>query len=139
MDENQTARALLVVVVIALMAAGLSPHPLPQVFAQQDKLHHLLGFAAMAWAFKRAFPRTRGLLVLGLGTGAALLIELAQLWVPTRTASVLDFAAGIAGVGIGWLAAQRSRPVARAQADADAAGTASCSQWRGTPESSEKM
>ncbi|MBF6623433.1 MAG: VanZ family protein, partial [Pseudomonas stutzeri] len=46
-------------VAVVILYAGLKPEPVPQAFDQQDKLHHLLGFAALAFSMRLAFPRLR--------------------------------------------------------------------------------
>ena len=46
-----------VAVLAVILFAGLKPDPVPQLFSQQDKLHHMLGFAALAFSLRLAFPR----------------------------------------------------------------------------------
>ncbi|MND80349.1 VanZ like family protein [compost metagenome] len=89
-----------------LLDAGLRPEPIPQVFNQEDKLHHLVGFMALAFCCRLAFPATR-LSVVTLGcllTGV--LIEAAQELMPLRTASAYDMLANCTGVLIGLLLAR---------------------------------
>ena len=45
------------IVLAVVLFNGLKPEPVPQLFDQQDKLHHLLGFAALAFTLRLAFPR----------------------------------------------------------------------------------
>lgn len=106
------------VVLAVILFTGLRPEPIPQSFDQQDKLHHLLGFAAFAFTLRMAFPRWRlgWALLLSLGTG--LLIEVAQGYQPHRYASVGDMLANSLGVLLGVGCAElahycfRARPVA---------------------------
>ena len=91
------------VVMSVILFAGLKPEPVPQVFEQQDKLHHLLGFAALAFTLRLAFPRTHAIWILAISLTAALLIELGQAYWPHRTPSAADMVANALGVTLGWL------------------------------------
>ena len=90
---------------LALLYAGLRAQPIEQLFAEEDKLHHWLGFLLFALSARLAFPRGRwlwlalGCLLLGL------LIEVAQGWLPLRTASLGDMLANTLGVASGLLIA----------------------------------
>ncbi|AOE83174.1 hypothetical protein THL1_626 [Pseudomonas sp. TCU-HL1] len=97
-------RALPFFVVLAVVLfSGLKPEPVPQVFDQQDKLHHLLGFAAFAFTLRLAFPRPHFIWLLLASLGAALVIELGQGLLPHRTPSVGDMLANGLGVLAGWV------------------------------------
>ncbi len=85
-----------------ILFTGLKPEPVPQMFDQQDKLHHLLGFTAFAFALRLAFPRLQTGWALALSLGVAMGIELAQGLQPYRHASVGDMAANTLGVLLGW-------------------------------------
>lgn len=95
-------RALLFLVVCAgLLFTGLRSRPIPQLFAQEDKLHHFIGFFALAFSCRLAFLHIR-LLWLAIGCVlAGLLIEYAQALMPLRTASLYDALANTAGVALG--------------------------------------
>lgn len=95
-------RALLFLAVCAgLLFTGLRNQPIPQVFAQEDKLHHFIGFFALAFSCRLAFLHIR-LLWLAIGCVlAGLLIEYAQALMPLRTASFYDALANTAGVTLG--------------------------------------
>ena len=101
-------RALLFLAVCAgLMFAGLRARPIPQVFAQEDKLHHFIGFFALAFSCRLAFLHIR-LLWLAIGCVlAGLLIEYAQALLPLRTASFYDALSNTAGVTLGLALAGR--------------------------------
>jgi VanZ family protein len=93
----------LLLVFAVLLGAGLSARPVPEVFPEQDKLHHLLGFLAFGWALLWASPRLgfAGVTLAGLLLAGA--IEAGQAaWLPARTASPWDALAGLGGVWLGW-------------------------------------
>jgi VanZ family protein len=89
---------------VVLLAAGLRAQPIPEAFAQEDKLHHLVGFFALSFSCRLAFPRVKarrtalGCLLTGI------LIEYAQGLMPLRTASPYDALANAVGVLIGLIA-----------------------------------
>ena len=99
-------RALLFLAVCAsLLFTGLRTRPIPQVFAQEDKLHHLLGFFALAFSCRLAFLHSK---LHWIATGcvlAGVLVEYAQALIPLRTASFYDALANTAGVALGLVAA----------------------------------
>ena len=108
-------RALLFLAVCAgLLFTGLRTLPIPQFFAQEDKLHHFIGFFALAFSCRIAFLHIR-LLWLAIGCVlAGLLIEYAQALMPLRTASLYDALANTAGVALGLSVAWRySRNVSK--------------------------
>lgn len=95
-------RVLPVIAVLAIILfSGLKPEPVPQMFPQQDKLHHLLGFAALAFSLRLAFARAHFGWLLAASLMAALLIELGQEFLPQRTASMGDMLANTLGVLLG--------------------------------------
>lgn len=94
-------------VTVLLLGAGLRPQPLEQLFEQEDKLHHWLGFFVFTLSARLAFPRLKWLWV-GLGCVLiGVLIEAVQGWLPLRTASFGDMLANSLGVGMGLLIAWR--------------------------------
>lgn len=96
-------RALPFIVVLGvILFSGLRPEPVPQVFDQQDKLHHMLGFAAMIFTLRLAFPQWRVVWTLLTCLSAALLIEIGQSFLPNRQASPGDMLANTLGVLLGW-------------------------------------
>lgn len=94
-------RIAFAVVLAVLLYAGLREQPVPELFHEEDKLHHVLGFAVLAMSARMAFPhgRLRWQLPAMLALGAA--IELAQNLLPGRTGSVWDMLADMLGVGLG--------------------------------------
>ena len=109
-----TKSVSVVIVLTALLLAGLSAHPLPKFIAQQDMLEHVVGFLAFALSLQVAFPRLRFLAVLAACLLVAVLIEFGQLLLPLRTASATDVLAGILGALLGgglarWWLARGSR------------------------------
>jgi VanZ family protein len=94
-------------VTLVLLGAGLREQPLEQMFAEEDKLHHWLGFLVFALSARLAFPRVRWLWVAVGCLLVGLLIEAAQAWMPLRTASWDDMLANSLGVVSGLLIAWR--------------------------------
>ncbi|WP_375741576.1 VanZ family protein [Pseudomonas boanensis] len=90
-------------VLAVILFAGLKPEPLPEAVEQQDKLHHLLGFAALAATSRLGFPRTHFIWLLTICLGTGLLIELGQGLLPNRTPSAGDVIANTLGVMLGWI------------------------------------
>ena len=91
---------------IAVMAiiifSGLRPEPVPQVFDQQDKLHHMLGFAALMFSLRLAFPHWRLFWSIAASLSVAFLIEMGQEFLPNREPSFGDMLANTLGVLLGW-------------------------------------
>ena len=92
---------------VVLLIAGLRARPIPEAFAQEDKLHHLIGFLALSLSCRLVFLRVKlhwialGCLLTGI------LIEYAQELMPLRTASPYDALANGFGVLIGLTIAWR--------------------------------
>jgi VanZ family protein len=89
-----------------LLFAGLRAQPIPELFVEEDKLHHWIGFLVFAFSCRLAFPSVK-LRWIALGcllTGV--LIELAQGLMPLRTASPYDMLANCIGVLMGLLVAR---------------------------------
>ena len=98
-------RTLLFIAVCAvLLYTGLRTKPIAQQFSQEDKLHHLLGFFALAFSCRLAFLRFK-LHWIALGCVlAGVAIEYAQALIPLRTASFYDALANTIGVALGLAA-----------------------------------
>lgn len=94
--------AALLAILTVILFSGLKPEPIPQAFDQQDKLHHLLGFAAFAFALRMAFPRLPMVWGLTIGLGLGLAIEWVQAFQPHRSASWGDMLANGLGALCGW-------------------------------------
>ena len=69
-----------------------------------DKIVHLALFALLAATARWRFGGVGTLLAV---CGYAVLSEVAQLLLPTRSGDVLDVLADLAGVAVGWVAAGR--------------------------------
>lgn len=91
-----------IAVLAVILLSGLRPEPVPQVFDQQDKLHHMLGFAALMFTLRLAFPQWRVLWAIVTSLAAALLIEIGQSLLPNRQTSLGDMLANTMGVLLGW-------------------------------------
>jgi len=94
-------------VTLVLLCAGLRERPFEQMFAEEDKLHHVLGFLVFALSARLAFPRGRWLWIALGCLLVGLLIEVVQGWLPLRTASLGDMLANSLGVVSGLLIAWR--------------------------------
>ncbi|WP_312904573.1 VanZ family protein [Stutzerimonas nitrititolerans] len=124
-----------IAVLAVILVSGLKPEPVPQIFDQQDKLHHLLGFAALMFTLRLAFPQWRLFWAVLVSLSAALAIEVAQGLQPHRTASAGDMLANTLGVLLGWGCAQlaylwylRSVAARREAEETDVANLESVSQ-----------
>ena len=90
-------------VTVILLFAGLRAQPIPELFVEEDKLHHLIGFLVFACSCRLAFPSVKfhwiamGCLLTGV------LIEAVQGLMPLRTASPYDMLANTVGVLMGLL------------------------------------
>lgn len=84
--------------IVTLLAFMPSYEPLPEVVSLSDKLNHFAAFATLyllhCLAYPRVTLRNRGLFLLLYGIG----IELVQLFLPTRSASVEDIAVDAAAI-----------------------------------------
>lgn len=104
--QRWLSRAAFIAVLGFLLYAGLRLNPVPQTFHEEDKIYHLLGFAALAICTRMAFPhrpwwwQVFGALAVGGG------IELLQTLEPARIGSIWDFLFDALGVGVGWLVLQ---------------------------------
>lgn len=82
--------ALLSVVAVSLLFGGLRSQPFAQSFAQADKVHHYVGFFALALSCRLAFIQIKPHWIVIGCVFADLLIEYAQAFIPLRTASFHD-------------------------------------------------
>ncbi|NBA98239.1 VanZ family protein [Pseudomonas sp. R5(2019)] len=99
--------SIFIVVSLVLLDAGLRPQPIPQVFEQEDKIHHLVGFMVLSFTCVLAFPRIRLRWVALSCLTVGIAIEAAQELMPLRTASPYDMLANSAGVLLGAMMALR--------------------------------
>ena len=99
-------RALLFMAVCAgLVFTGLRSQPIPELFAQADKLHHVIGFFALAFSCRLVFLPVKLHWIAISCVLAGVLIEYAQALIPMRTPSLYDALANTAGVALGLAAA----------------------------------
>ena len=106
---------LFIAVCVGLLFTGLRSQPIPEFFAQEDKLHHFIGFFALSLSCRLAFMQVR-LLWIALGCVlAGILIEYAQELVPLRTASLYDALANTVGVATGlslaWYCSHKDKEI----------------------------
>ncbi|MDQ0125860.1 VanZ family protein [Pseudomonas lini] len=92
-----------IVILLVLCFAGMRSEPVPQVFENQDKLHHWAGFFCLTMSAFLAFPQTRLIWLLVLPLVGSMLIELEQSLMPLRTASLGDMVANALGVLCGMV------------------------------------
>jgi len=115
-------RILLFLCVAALLCYGLlRSAPPPELFAQSDKLEHLLAFAALAFTCRAAFPHLGNERFWGLMLPLAPLLEWLQhlLQPASRHFSLGDAAANLAGMllaALAWRWLQRRAASAAAPA-----------------------
>jgi VanZ family protein len=86
------------VILLVLCFAGMRGEPVPQVFENQDKLHHWAGFFCLTASAFLAFPQTRLIWLMLWPLVGSMLIELEQSLLPLRTASLGDMVANAVGV-----------------------------------------
>jgi len=91
------------VILLVLCFAGMRGEPVPQVFENQDKLHHWAGFFCLTVSAFFAFPKTRLIWLLLWPLVGSMLIELEQSLLPLRTASLGDMEANALGVLCGMV------------------------------------
>jgi VanZ family protein len=91
------------VILLVLCFAGMRGEPVPQVFENQDKLHHWVGFFCLTVSAFLAFPGARLIWLLVLPLLGSMLIELEQSLMPLRTASLGDMVANALGVLCGMV------------------------------------
>jgi len=103
MNRLRLWRALLVLLMAAVLVLALMPAPPRSIDTGWDKLNHMLAFGTLAVAGRFGFPGARTPLWLLIGglLGFGVLIELLQMLVPTRSAEVADVLADSVGIAVG--------------------------------------
>lgn len=98
-------------IAVAMVLAAFAWHPagLPQAFAQQDKLAHLLGFAALSLSLRLGLPNLSRQEYAGALLLAASAMELGQTFLPARAGSLADLAADAVGAVLGFALADAWR------------------------------
>ena len=91
------------VILLVLCFAGMRGEPVPQLYENQDKLHHWAGFFCLTVSAFLAFPGTGLIWLLVLPLLGSMLIELEQSLMPLRTASLGDIVANALGVLCGMV------------------------------------
>jgi hypothetical protein len=98
-----------IAVVITLSVFAWHPSGLPEGFAQQDKLLHLLGFAVLAATLRLGLPELSRQEYVAALVLAASAMELGQTFLPARTGSLGDLAADAVGAVLGFALADAWR------------------------------
>jgi hypothetical protein len=86
----------------AIVTAKLFPRSLAVWFDHHDVFKNILGFGVFSFSALMAWPRSRWpLLSIAI---LIVLLEVVQLWLPHRVASLRDIIAGGCGLALAWLA-----------------------------------
>ncbi len=95
---------------IAITWLALTPHS-PRILEQgiDDKLQHVTAFGWLMLLANCSFPRASAHLSALALLGYGILIEVAQYFIPQRTASASDILADLAGIGIALLLLRYAR------------------------------
>ncbi len=93
-------RGICVAAVAAVLLLAWSQVPPPELDAGWDKANHFIAFAALAFAGRWAFERHQWAWIAAL-LGLAVLIEIGQLYVPGRSADLMDVVADAVGIAMG--------------------------------------
>ncbi len=94
-------RVALAVAVIAILHLATTQRNYPVIEDVNDKVSHVLAFAALALLADFSFPRNRfGFAKVASLLAFGLLIEVVQYFLPYRESSVFDWIADAVGVGI---------------------------------------
>lgn len=95
-------RVVTVLSFVVISYLALSPSNAPTIGTYNDKLDHICAFFALSfgltWCWQWLFRSTAGALLL-----YGISIELVQMFVPGRTASIEDVVADIVGISLGLL------------------------------------
>ncbi len=94
-------RLALAIVLVVISHLATTPRSYPVVEDLNDKVSHILAFAALAFLSDFSFPARKFMpatVVWLMGYG--LLIEVVQYFLPYRTASVLDWIADAIGIAL---------------------------------------
>ncbi len=98
-------RIALAAAVLVISHLATTARAYPVVEDLNDKVSHILAFAALGFLSDFSFPGTKFVPVTALSLmGYGLLIEAVQYFLPYRTASLLDWAADAAGLAVYLLA-----------------------------------
>jgi hypothetical protein len=118
---------LFLLLLAAVLYLGLRPSPgivgtklFPRWFAtwfdHHDVLKNIIGFLALGLAGFLGWPRSRPLAI--ALAALVVMLEVIQIWMPHRFASLRDVLAGWAGLALAWLITWASFKVAEAGAAA---------------------
>lgn len=95
------AKAAFAACLLAVLVLTLMPVSIPDHFAHEDKVHHILAFMALAILASAAWnPPAWKLIVSLVALGGA--IEVAQYFIPNRSCELADLEADTVGAIVGW-------------------------------------
>ncbi|MCA1764868.1 MAG: VanZ family protein [Desulfobulbaceae bacterium] len=86
---------------LAVLALALTPTASRIATTGWNKTNHLLAFAVLAWLGLKAYPRHAAAVLIGLFAYGAL-VEILQIFIPSRAADWTDLIANILGLLLGW-------------------------------------
>lgn len=86
---------------LAVLALALTPTASRIATTGWNKTNHLLAFAVLAWLGLKAYPRHAAAVLIGLFAYGAL-VEILQVFIPSRAADWTDLIANILGLLLGW-------------------------------------
>ncbi|MBW3670532.1 MAG: VanZ family protein [Acidobacteria bacterium] len=96
-----------IVLMVAFGILGLMPDPATVAVTGADLIAHMLGWVLGAISGRYAFPRVKATILGAALAGYSLLIEAAQILVPTRSFELLDLVANGVGVIFGMVIMSR--------------------------------
>jgi VanZ family protein len=89
-------------VVLAIVVISVVPGRLRPDLLGEKHVEHLAAYLGAAMLLAAGYPRRSQLLLIGvLLSACSAALEIAQLWIPGRTASTADFAASSLGAWVG--------------------------------------
>ncbi len=89
-----------IIVVLSLLPGTARPHT-----GASGRLEHMAAYAGTAFLSQLSLPRLQGWRLLALATTLAAAGEIAQIWIPGRASSLLDWVASSCGAGLGYACA----------------------------------
>ncbi len=119
--------------VVLTAVAYLLPGTGPPGEYQADKIIHVIVFAALGMPLRAAAPRLQGFAWLAaVNVALAVVLEIAQSFLPGREFALLDIAANLVGLGTGIAAGVRMRKAADRWRCTSATTWGGVTSWRPT-------
>ncbi len=86
---------------LAVLVLALTPTASRIATTGWNKTNHLLAFGVLAWLGLKAYPRHAAAVLVGLFAYGAM-VEIMQIFIPSRAADGTDLIANILGLMLGW-------------------------------------